>query len=76
MFGRWVEPQWKKKFGAPYVHLVFGARQTGKSTLLRKLLPDAAVWLDFSRPAELTLHWTPSAVPPVKWTAPPLRRVE
>jgi predicted AAA+ superfamily ATPase len=52
MFGRWVEPLWRKKFAAPYVHLVFGARQTGKSTLLRKLLPDAAVWLDFSRPAE------------------------
>jgi predicted AAA+ superfamily ATPase len=52
MFGRWVEPLWKKQFGAPYVHLVFGARQTGKSTLLRKLLPEAAVWLDFSRPAE------------------------
>ena len=52
MYGRWVEPLWKKKFGAAYVHLVFGARQTGKSTLLRKLLPAAAVWLDFSRPAE------------------------
>ena len=52
MFGRWVEPLWKKRFAAPHVHLVFGARQTGKSTLLRKLLPDAAVWLDFSRPAE------------------------
>lgn len=52
MYHRWIEPLWKKKFGAPYVHLVFGARQTGKSTLLRKLLPDAAVWLDFSRPAE------------------------
>lgn len=52
MFGRWVESRWKKAFAAPYVHLVFGARQTGKSTLLRKLLPDATVWLDFSRPAE------------------------
>jgi hypothetical protein len=20
MFGRWVEPLWKKKFAAPYVH--------------------------------------------------------
>ena len=38
----------------PYVHLVFGARQTGKSTLLRKLLPEAAIWLDFSSPAERT----------------------
>jgi predicted AAA+ superfamily ATPase len=52
MFGRWIEPQWKRKFAAPYVHLVFGARQTGKSTLLRKLLPETAVWLDFSRPGE------------------------
>lgn len=52
MFSRWIEPLWKKKFTAPYAHLVFGARQTGKSTLLRKLLPEAAVWLDFSRPAE------------------------
>jgi len=52
MFGRWIEPRWKKQLAAPYVHLVFGARQTGKSTLLRKLLPEAALWLDFSRPAE------------------------
>ena len=29
MFSRWVEPLWKKKFAAPYAHLVFGARQTG-----------------------------------------------
>ena len=51
MFGRWIEPVWAKKFAAPYVHIVFGARQTGKSTLLKRLLPNAAVWLDFSRPA-------------------------
>ncbi len=56
MFGRWVEPLWAKKFAAPYVHIVFGAPQTGKSTLLRKLLPEAAVWLDFSRPAERAEH--------------------
>lgn len=52
MFGRWVESEWIKKLKAPYVHILFGARQTGKSTLLRKLLPDPAIWLDFSRPAE------------------------
>jgi predicted AAA+ superfamily ATPase len=52
MYSRWVKPLWARKFVSPYVHLVFGARQTGKSTLLRKLFPDAAVWLDFSRPAE------------------------
>jgi predicted AAA+ superfamily ATPase len=52
MFGRWVESGWAKKLTAPYVHILFGARQTGKSTLLRKLLPDAAIWLDLSRPGE------------------------
>lgn len=51
MFGRWVEAIWRNKFAAPYVHIVFGARQTGKSTLLHRLLPEAAIWLDFSRPA-------------------------
>ena len=49
MFGRWIGSVWAKKFAAPYVHIVFGARQTGKSTLLKKLLPNAAIWLDFSR---------------------------
>jgi predicted AAA+ superfamily ATPase len=52
MFGRWAETLWRKKFAAPYVHLVFGARQTGKSTLLREIFPEAEIWLDFSRPAE------------------------
>ncbi len=52
MFGRWIEPAWRQRFRAPYVHVVFGARQTGKSTLLRRLLPEPSVWLDFSRPGE------------------------
>jgi len=52
MFSRWVEPLWRRKLATPYVHIVFGARQTGKSTLLRKLLPEADIWLDFSRPGE------------------------
>jgi predicted AAA+ superfamily ATPase len=56
MFGRWVEPAWARKLKAPYVQILFGARQTGKSTLLRKLLPDAALWLDFSSPAERSEH--------------------
>jgi predicted AAA+ superfamily ATPase len=52
MFGRWVEGDWRRRFASPYVHVVFGARQTGKSTLLRALWPDAAVWIDFSDPAQ------------------------
>jgi predicted AAA+ superfamily ATPase len=56
MFGRWVEAGWKRRFTSPYVHLVFGARQTGKSTLLRRLCADAALWLDFSDPAQRAEH--------------------
>jgi predicted AAA+ superfamily ATPase len=36
----------------PYVHVLFGARQTGKSTLLRGLIPRAALWIDLSDPAQ------------------------
>jgi len=56
MFGRWIESVWAKKFKVPYVHIVFGARQTGKSTFLKKLLPQAALWLDFSHPAERSAY--------------------
>ncbi len=51
-FGRWSEKHWRKALASPHVHVVFGARQTGKSTLLRRLLPDAVLWIDLSRPAE------------------------
>ncbi len=47
MFGRWVEPAWKKKSGAPFVHIVFGVRQTGESTLLKKPRPGARHLLTF-----------------------------
>ena len=50
MFNRWPEADWKKKFSAPYVHIVFGARQTGKSTLIQSLLPPHAVKIDLSIP--------------------------
>ncbi|MBI2893310.1 MAG: ATP-binding protein [Deltaproteobacteria bacterium] len=36
----------------PYVHVLFGARQTGKSTLLRELVPEADLWIDLSHPGE------------------------
>jgi predicted AAA+ superfamily ATPase len=58
MFGRWVESRWRKGLARLYVHLVFGARQTGKSTLLRSLLRDPAIWLDFARPAERAEYLT------------------
>jgi predicted AAA+ superfamily ATPase len=52
MFRRWVEEAWRQRLARPYVHVVFGARQTGKSTLLRRLWPDAAIWVDLSDPAQ------------------------
>jgi predicted AAA+ superfamily ATPase len=51
MFSRWVEPGLAEKLSSPYVQMMFGARQTGKSTLLQKLIPKAAIWLDFSEPS-------------------------
>ncbi len=52
MYTRWVEPVWARKLAAPYVHIVFGARQVGKTTLLRKLLPADATVIDLSNPRE------------------------
>jgi len=41
-----------KKLEKPFVHILFGARQTGKSTLIRSILPDTATILDLSDPRE------------------------
>ncbi|MCU0598442.1 MAG: ATP-binding protein [Desulfobacterales bacterium] len=52
MFWRYLEKEitnWEKK---PYVQILFGARQTGKSTLLKKALSETAMWLDLSDPGE------------------------
>ncbi|MDD2710310.1 MAG: AAA family ATPase [Verrucomicrobiae bacterium] len=52
MFSRWIESEILRKLASPYVQIMFGARQTGKSTLLRKLIPKAAIGLDFSDPRQ------------------------
>jgi len=52
MYCRWVEPHWERKLSAPYVHIVFGARQVGKTTLLKSLLPGDATVVDLARPRE------------------------
>ncbi|MBU1207571.1 MAG: hypothetical protein KKH04_11685 [Proteobacteria bacterium] len=46
----------REKLKRPFVHLMFGARQTGKATLLNTLLPDNALRIDLSDPAERTRH--------------------
>lgn len=52
MFQRWAEVGWRQKLASPYVQIVFGARQTGKSTLLQELIPNPALKLDFSDPGQ------------------------
>ena len=50
-FGRHLDLPLAKALKRPWVHLLFGARQTGKSTLLADLVPDPDLSLDFSDPA-------------------------
>jgi predicted AAA+ superfamily ATPase len=42
MLVRWSAGALRAKQSRPYVHLLFGARQTGKSTLLNELIPEEA----------------------------------
>lgn len=56
MFDRWYAVTLEQKLARPYVHLVFGARQTGKSTLLRRLLPPETLVIDLADPQERTRH--------------------
>ena len=56
MFDRWYAATLQEKLGRPYVHLIFGARQTGKSTLLRSLLPPETLVIDLADPRERTRH--------------------
>ena len=51
MFDRWYTELLREKIERPYVHLVFGARQTGKSTLLRSVLSEDALTFDLANPA-------------------------
>ncbi len=51
MFARWYEAVLRRKLARPYVHLLFGARQTGKSTLVREVLPQDRLEIDLSDPS-------------------------
>ncbi len=52
LFGRWYTHPLSEKLKRPFVHLLFGARQTGKSTLLRSLLPEDTLIFDLANPQE------------------------
>ena len=56
MFDRWYASEMSAKLSRPYVHLLFGARQTGKSTLLNDLLPDDALRFNLADPLERSRH--------------------
>jgi predicted AAA+ superfamily ATPase len=52
MFDRWYASTLAAKLSRPFVHIVFGARQCGKSTLIRSLLPEHAHVFDLADPGE------------------------
>ena len=52
MHSRWAATLLAEKLRKPYVHVLFGARQTGKTTLLRQLLPDPALAFNLADPSE------------------------
>lgn len=52
MFDRWYASTFTAKIARPFVQVVFGARQSGKSTLIRSLLPTTAEVFDLSDPGE------------------------
>ncbi len=54
MFDRYVANELEKKLAKPFVHILFGARQTGKSSLIRALVPSPSLAYDFSNPTERT----------------------
>jgi predicted AAA+ superfamily ATPase len=56
MYDRWSADELRSKLGRPYVHLLFGARQTGKSTLLNGLIPDGALRFNLADPQERSRH--------------------
>jgi predicted AAA+ superfamily ATPase len=56
MFDRWYADELRAKLGRPYVHLLFGARQTGKSTLLNELIPAGALRFNLADPQERSRH--------------------
>ena len=56
IFSRWLGPVLAGKLSKPYVHILFGARQTGKSTLLRSLLPPDTLQVNLADPRERARH--------------------
>lgn len=56
MFDRWCASELQAKLSRPYVHILFGARQTGKSTLLNGLIPEDSLRFNLADPQERSRH--------------------
>jgi predicted AAA+ superfamily ATPase len=56
MYDRWYASELQSKLNRPYVHLLFGARQTGKSTLLNSLIPEDSLSFNLADPQERSRH--------------------
>jgi predicted AAA+ superfamily ATPase len=54
MFERWVQQPLSRQLTRPFVHIVFGARQTGKTTLLDRLLPNPSLRYNLADPEQRT----------------------
>ncbi len=49
-FARYYAHRMASMLTKPFVHILFGARQTGKTFLLRHLIPNATRWYNFADP--------------------------
>ena len=54
MFDRWLQTSLSRNLAKPFVHILFGARQTGKTTLLNGLLPNPSLGYNLANPEERT----------------------
>jgi predicted AAA+ superfamily ATPase len=54
MIDRWSRPTLERQLSKPFVHVLFGARQTGKTTLLEQLLGRASLHVNLADPEERT----------------------
>lgn len=52
MFERWLHQPLARHLTRPFVHILFGARQTGKTTLLDHLLPNPALRYNLADPEQ------------------------
>lgn len=56
MIDRWYRGILEQQISKPFVHILFGARQTGKTTLISELLPGHSLIINLSDPEERTRH--------------------